>query len=95
MNFLRLSVELLCLSVALKKPVNVEVKAENAAKRKDGYLASRVREHFSDKGNRYNKLPVRLIGKQAIQLARSSYRLADTSKCNNETEAQKNPTTGS
>ena len=54
-----------------------------------GYLASIVREHYSDESNRHNKLPVRLIGNQAIALARYSYRLVDTLKCENETEAQK------
>ena len=34
-----------------------------------GYLASRVKEHFSDETKRYNKLPGRLIGNQAIALA--------------------------
>ena len=54
-----------------------------------GYLASKVREHYNDESNRHNKLPVRLIGNQAIALARYSYRLVDTLKCDNETEAQK------
>lgn len=54
-----------------------------------GYLASRVREHFTDESNRYNKLPVRLIGNQAIALARYSYRLVDTLMCDDESEAQK------
>lgn len=54
-----------------------------------GYLAARVREHFTDESNRYNKLPVRLIGNQAIALARYSYRLVDTLMCDDESEAQK------
>ena len=54
-----------------------------------GYLASRVREHYNDESSRYKKLPVRLIGNQAIALARYCYRLVDTLKCDNETEAQK------
>lgn len=54
-----------------------------------GYLASRVREHFNDESNRYSKLPVRLIGNQAIALARYSYRLVDTLVCDDESEAQK------
>ena len=53
-----------------------------------GYLASRVKEHFSDETNRYNKLPVRLIGNQAIALARYYYRLVDTLESEDETEAQ-------
>ena len=43
-----------------------------------GYLASIVKEHFSDETNRYNKLPDRLIGNQAIALARYYYRLVGT-----------------
>lgn len=43
-----------------------------------GYLASRVKEHFSDEANRYNKLPVRLIGNQAIALASYYHCLLDT-----------------
>ena len=54
-----------------------------------GYLTSRVREHYNDESSRYKKLPVRLIGNQAIALARYSYRLVDTLKSDNETEAQK------
>ena len=41
------------------------------------YLASCVREHFNDESKLYNKLPVRLIGNQAIALARYGYRLVD------------------
>ena len=37
-----------------------------------GYLALRVRDHYSDESNRYNKLSVRLIGNQATALARYS-----------------------
>ena len=51
-------------------------------------MASRVKEHFSDETNRYNKLPVRLIGNQAIALARYYYRLVDTLESEDETEAQ-------
>ena len=53
-------------------------------------LASKIREHYNDESNRHNnKLPVRLIGSQAITLARYSYRLVDTLECDNETVAQK------
>ena len=51
-------------------------------------MASRVKEHFSDETNRYNKLPDRLIGNQAIALARYYYRLVDTLESEYETEAQ-------
>jgi len=54
-----------------------------------GYLASRVREHYNDESTRHNKLSVRLIGNQAIGLARYSYRLVDTLRYDNESEAQK------
>ena len=54
-----------------------------------GYLASRVREHFNDESTRHNKLSVRLIGNQAIGLARYSYRLVDTLRYDNESDAQK------
>ena len=40
-----------------------------------GYLASRIREHYNDESKRHTKLPVRLIGNQAIALARYTYRL--------------------
>lgn len=53
------------------------------------YLASRVRDHFTDESNRYNKLPVRRIGNQAIAMARYSYRLVDTLMSDDESEAQK------
>ena len=33
------------------------------------FVSSKIREHYQDEGKRYNKLPVRLIGKQAIALA--------------------------
>ena len=51
-------------------------------------MASRVKEHFSDETNRYNKLPDRLIGNQAIALARYYYRLVGTLESEYETEAQ-------
>ena len=54
-----------------------------------GYLASRVRDHFTDESNRYNRLPVRLIVNQAIVMARYSYRLVDTLTSDDESEAQK------
>ena len=54
-----------------------------------GYLASRVREHYNDESTRHKKLSVRLIGNQAIGLARYSYRLVDTLRYDNESEAQK------
>ena len=46
------------------------------------------RTFFSDETNRYNKLPDRLIGNQAIALARYYYRLVGTLESEYETEAQ-------
>ena len=54
-----------------------------------GYLASVVKEHYSDEAQRHNKLPVRLIGDQAIALANFSYRLIDSLKIVEESPAQK------
>ena len=53
------------------------------------YLAKKVKEHFQDEKKRFNKLPVRLIGDQAITIARHSYRLVDSLKTSNETEGQR------
>ena len=52
------------------------------------FVSSKIREHYQNEGKRYNKLPVRLIGKQAIALARYSYHLVDTLVCGDESEAQ-------
>ena len=41
------------------------------------YLVPTIKEHYSDEKKRYNKLPSRLIGDQAISLARYGYRLVD------------------
>ena len=54
-----------------------------------GYLASVIKDHYSDEAQRHNKLPVRLIGDQAIALANFSYRLIDGLKISNESPAQK------
>ena len=53
------------------------------------YLAKKVKERFEDEKKCFNKLPVRLIGDQAITIARHSYRLVDSLKTSNETEAEK------
>lgn len=53
------------------------------------YLASVVKEHYGDESQRHNKLPVRLIGDQAIALANFSYRLIDSLKISEESPAQK------
>ena len=54
-----------------------------------GYFASVVKDHYSDEAQRHNKLPVRLIGDQAIALANFSYRLIDGLKISDESPAQK------
>lgn len=54
-----------------------------------GYLASVVKDHYNDDNQRHNKLPVRLIGDQAIALANFSYRLIDSLKTSDESQAQK------
>ena len=41
------------------------------------FVASLIREHYKDKDKRSNNLSIRLIGEQAIALARYSYRLVD------------------
>lgn len=42
-----------------------------------GYLVTKMKEHYSFESTRHNKLPIRLIGEQAIALANYSYRLVD------------------
>ena len=54
-----------------------------------GYLTSVVKDHYNDESQRHNKLPVRLIGDQAIALANFSYRLIDGLKISDESPAQK------
>lgn len=53
------------------------------------YLANRIDEHYKNENKRYNRLPVRLIGAQAIALARFGYRLADCLQYPQETDGQK------
>jgi hypothetical protein len=53
------------------------------------YLRSKLEEHYSDEGKRFNKLSIRLIGEQAIVLARHCYRLIDCLASDNETEGEK------
>ena len=53
-----------------------------------GFVASLIREHYKDKDKRNNNLTIRLIGEQAIALARYSYRLIDVLKVPNETPPQ-------
>ena len=53
------------------------------------YLRTKLEEHYNDEAKRFNKLSTRLIGEQAIVLARYSYRLVDCLKTGNETEGEK------
>ena len=48
-----------------------------------------VKDHYNDDNQRHNKLPVRLIGDQAIALANFTYRLIDSFKTSDESQAQK------
>ena len=52
-----------------KKPTNTEVNKEGCG--------SMHKEHYDNEKTRYNQLPTRLIGDQAISLARYGYRLID------------------
>lgn len=54
-----------------------------------GYLASKIKEHYNNESTRHNKLPIRIIGSQAIALARYSFRLIDSLECDNEYYALK------
>ncbi|CAH3162294.1 unnamed protein product, partial [Pocillopora meandrina] len=54
-----------------------------------GYLASVIKDHYNDEAQRHKKLPVRLIGDQAIALANFSFRLIDALKVLDESPAQK------
>ena len=53
------------------------------------YLSSKIKEHYSDESKRFNKLPVRLIGDQAITLSRYIYRVIDGLQSEEESQAQK------
>jgi hypothetical protein len=53
------------------------------------FIANRIREHYNDKCHQSNNLTIRLIGKQAIALAKHSYRLVDMLEAGGESEAQK------
>ena len=52
------------------------------------FLSTKVREHYADEAKRCNKLSVRLIGAQAIALARYSYRIVDSLQTANETDGE-------
>jgi hypothetical protein len=52
------------------------------------HIASRIKEHYQDESKRGNKLPIRLIGDQAIALARYSYCLVDSLNLDDESQAE-------
>lgn len=52
------------------------------------YLVSKIKEHHADPNKRHNKIPTRLIGRQAIALARYAYRLVDNLQLRNELPEQ-------
>jgi hypothetical protein len=52
------------------------------------YLSTKVQEHYEDESKRFNKLSVRLIGAQAIALARYCYRLVDALQTPSESEGE-------
>ena len=53
------------------------------------FVANKTREHYNDKDHRNNNLTARLIGEQAIALAKYSYRQVDALEIEGESEAQK------
>lgn len=53
------------------------------------FLAQRIRQHYNDKEKRSNNISTRLIGEQAISLARYSYRLIDALGMEGESGPQK------
>jgi hypothetical protein len=53
------------------------------------YLSTKVKEHYDDEAKRFNKLSVRLIGAQAIALARHCYRIVDALQTPSESEGEK------
>ena len=52
------------------------------------YLVYNIKEHHADQNKRHNKIPTRLIGRQAIALARYAYRLIDSLQLPNESPEQ-------
>ena len=57
-----------------KKPTDTEVNKQGCGL---AYLVPRIKEHYDNEKTRHNQLPTRLIGDQAISLARYGYRLID------------------
>ncbi len=53
------------------------------------YLRTKIQEHYNDEPKRFNKLSIRIIGQQAIALARNSFQLVGCLKTADETEGEK------
>lgn len=53
------------------------------------FIAQQIKDHFDDSKHRSNNLTARLIGRQAIALARYGYRLIGILKIVNESPAEK------
>ncbi|PFX26930.1 hypothetical protein AWC38_SpisGene8401 [Stylophora pistillata] len=53
------------------------------------FLSRKIREHYNDKDKRSNKIATRLIGEQAVSLARYSFRLIDALCMNDESGPQR------
>ncbi|XP_068690926.1 uncharacterized protein [Montipora foliosa] len=53
------------------------------------YLVPLIKEHYADEKKRHNKIPTRLIGAQAIALARYAYRLIDSLHSSDESPVQR------
>ena len=48
-----------------------------------------IKDHYSDEKERHKSLSIRLIGEQAVQLARYSYRLLDSLAMEDESEQER------
>ncbi|PFX32999.1 hypothetical protein AWC38_SpisGene2093 [Stylophora pistillata] len=53
------------------------------------FLARKIREHYNDKDKKSNNIATRLIGEQAVPLARYSFRLIDALRMNDESSPQR------
>lgn len=53
------------------------------------FLSRKIREHYNDKDKRSNNIATRLIGEQAVSLARYSFRLIDALCMNDESGPQR------
>ena len=53
------------------------------------FLVPSIKAHFDDEKKRFNKIPTRIIGEQAIAIARYGYRLVDSLEFSDESAVQK------